>query len=86
MIVLLGATGYVGQAFQRGLAELNEVCLPLSRKTCDYTRYDRSVCERACRWLREEGVATRKPWLLFVSFVMLLLVYGLNGRFRLTRS
>lgn len=36
----------------------------------DYTRYDRSICQAACRWLRE--VAPRlqdRPWALFISFV-----------------
>ena len=40
MIVLLGASGYIGQAFERTLREWNEDYAPLSRKTMDYTRYD----------------------------------------------
>ena len=40
MIVLLGASGYIGQAFEHTLRELSEDYVPLSRKTMDYTRYD----------------------------------------------
>lgn len=40
MIVLLGATGYVGQAFQRELQVRGEPFLAVSRKELDYTRYE----------------------------------------------
>ena len=35
-----------------------------------YTRYDKSVCDAACAWLRDEGAKrAEKPWVLLVSFV-----------------
>lgn len=40
MIVLLGATGYVGQAFAQVLARRGEEVLALSRKDLDYTRFE----------------------------------------------
>ena len=40
MIVLLGGSGYVGQAFQRQLVESGNAITSLSRKQLDYTRYD----------------------------------------------
>ena len=36
----------------------------------DYTRYDRSIAEHACRWLKDEAPKiTDKPWVLYVGFV-----------------
>ncbi len=40
MIILLGASGYVGQAFQKELTRRQVKFLPLSRKDVDYTRAD----------------------------------------------
>jgi dTDP-4-dehydrorhamnose reductase len=40
MIVLLGAKGYIGQAFAQALSEREQVFIPLSRQQLDYTRYD----------------------------------------------
>jgi dTDP-4-dehydrorhamnose reductase len=40
MIVLLGATGYIGQVFARELEARGQSFTPLSRKQVDYTRYD----------------------------------------------
>src|SRR5213594_2701848 len=40
MTVLLGATGYIGQAFARALRERQQPFTALSRKELDYTRYD----------------------------------------------
>ena len=40
MIVLLGATGYIGQAFAKILRERNRPFIALSRKDLDYTRFD----------------------------------------------
>lgn len=40
MIVLLGASGYIGQAFARVLQEQNRAFVPLSRARLDYTRFD----------------------------------------------
>jgi len=40
MIVLLGATGYVGQQFATELAARGRPFTPLSRATLDYTRFD----------------------------------------------
>jgi dTDP-4-dehydrorhamnose reductase len=39
MIVVLGATGYVGQAFVRALEMSKRPFLPLSRATCDYSNF-----------------------------------------------
>lgn len=36
-----------------------------------YTKYDREICRQAADWLRARAAAPeRKPWLLFVGFVM----------------
>ena len=43
MIALLGATGYIGQAFANVLRERNRPFTALSRKTLDYTRFDALV-------------------------------------------
>src|SRR5271154_3846741 len=40
MILLLGATGYIGEAFARELARREKNFIPLSRKQVDYTRFD----------------------------------------------
>ena len=40
MIILLGASGYIGQAFARLLKERNETFLAPARKDLDYTRFD----------------------------------------------
>ena len=40
MIVLLGATGYVGQAFEQSLKQRGEKFMALSRKDVDYTNFD----------------------------------------------
>jgi dTDP-4-dehydrorhamnose reductase len=40
MILLLGATGYIGQAFAQALSEREQDFIPLSRRQLDYTRYD----------------------------------------------
>jgi dTDP-4-dehydrorhamnose reductase len=40
MIILLGATGYVGQAFARELDARQWPYIPLSRKQVDYTRFE----------------------------------------------
>lgn len=39
MILLLGATGYIGQAFQTELTRRGEKFLPLSRAQIDYTQF-----------------------------------------------
>jgi dTDP-4-dehydrorhamnose reductase len=41
MIFLLGASGYMGQAFAQALRERGQSFKPLSRTELDYTRYDR---------------------------------------------
>lgn len=43
MIALLGASGYIGQAFANVLRERNRPFTALSRKTLDYTRFDALV-------------------------------------------
>jgi dTDP-4-dehydrorhamnose reductase len=40
MILLLGASGYIGQSFISALRERNELFTPLSRKQLDYTKFD----------------------------------------------
>jgi len=40
MILLLGATGYIGEAFARELRFRKKEFIPLSRKEVDYTRFD----------------------------------------------
>src|SRR6266850_6509289 len=40
MILLLGATGYVGQAFARALRSRKDSFIPLSRSAFDYTRFE----------------------------------------------
>ena len=41
MILLLGATGYIGEAFVKELRGRNQEFITLSRKQVDYTRFDR---------------------------------------------
>ena len=41
MIVLLGASGYMGTAFAAELKRRNREFIPLARKQVDYTRFDR---------------------------------------------
>jgi UDP-glucose 4,6-dehydratase len=40
MILLLGASGYIGEAFAKELQRRKKDFLPLSRKQLDYTRFD----------------------------------------------
>src|SRR6267378_1567245 len=40
MILLLGATGYVGQAFARALRSRKDSFIPLSQSAFDYTRFE----------------------------------------------
>src|SRR5437667_7777403 len=40
MILLLGATGYIGQAFSQALRQRAQPFTALSRKEVDYTQYD----------------------------------------------
>jgi dTDP-4-dehydrorhamnose reductase len=40
MILLLGATGYIGEAFAKELQRRKTDFIPLSRKQVDYTRFD----------------------------------------------
>jgi UDP-glucose 4,6-dehydratase len=51
MILLLGATGYIGEAFARELGRRKNDFVPLSRKQVDYTRFD----------LLLEFLKTKKP-------------------------
>jgi dTDP-4-dehydrorhamnose reductase len=41
MILLLGATGYIGEAFAHELKRRGKEFIPLSRKEVDYTRFDK---------------------------------------------
>src|SRR4051794_390690 len=49
MIVLLGASGYIGEAFVRELKNCGEPFLAISRSQLDYTRF-----EELLRFLREK--------------------------------
>ena len=49
MIILLGARGYLGQAFAQELAGRGRAFVPLSRQQLDYSRYD-----LLARFLREQ--------------------------------
>jgi dTDP-4-dehydrorhamnose reductase len=40
MILLLGASGYIGQAFDHALRQRKQAFTPLSRKQLDYTKFD----------------------------------------------
>lgn len=40
LIILLGASGYIGQLFAQELEKRHQSFLPLSRKNIDYTRFD----------------------------------------------
>jgi dTDP-4-dehydrorhamnose reductase len=51
MILLLGASGYIGEAFARELTRRKKDFIPLSRKQVDYTRFD----------LLLEFLKTKKP-------------------------
>src|SRR5258706_15378880 len=51
MILLLGATGYIGEAFVRELTLRRKDFIPLSRKQVDYTHFD----------LLLEFLKTKKP-------------------------
>ena len=51
MILLLGGTGYIGQAFAQELTRRKQSFITLSRRDVDYTRFDRLI-----EFLRE-----RKP-------------------------
>jgi dTDP-4-dehydrorhamnose reductase len=55
MILLLGATGYIGRAFARELRRRNRPFTPLSRKEVDYARFD--LLLRYLRETRPEFVA-----------------------------
>jgi dTDP-4-dehydrorhamnose reductase len=44
MIVVLGASGYIGQAFAQMLRERNHAFVPLARQEVDYARFDRLLC------------------------------------------
>ena len=40
MILLLGASGYIGEAFAKELQRRKKEFIPLARKQVDYTRFD----------------------------------------------
>jgi len=40
MILLLGASGYIGQAFAGELQRRGQKFIPLARRETDYTRFD----------------------------------------------
>jgi len=51
MILLLGASGYIGEAFAKELQRRKVDFIPLARKQTDYTRFDLLV----------EFLKTKKP-------------------------
>lgn len=64
MIILLGATGYIGQAFEQALAQRGLPFLPFSRSELDYTRFDvllRLLRERRPEFLINAAGYTGKP-------------------------
>ena len=48
--------------------EAAELAAQVGTGETSYTRYDRRITDRACRWLDEHGAGER-PWVLFVSLV-----------------
>src|ERR1041385_7430264 len=52
MILLIGATGYIGEAFARVLRERKQDFLAVSRKQLDYTKFDLML-----KFLREKKPA-----------------------------
>jgi dTDP-4-dehydrorhamnose reductase len=52
MILLLGASGYIGQAFEHALRERKQLFTALSRKQLDYTQFDSLL-----KFLREKKPA-----------------------------
>jgi dTDP-4-dehydrorhamnose reductase len=64
MIVLLGGSGYVGQAFRRALLQRQQDFVNLSRSTVDYTKYDvliRSLERTSPTFLINAAGYTGKP-------------------------
>ncbi len=64
MIILLGATGYVGQAFAAALERRARPFLALSRSTVDYTRFDHLLAllrDRRPEFLINAAGYTGKP-------------------------
>ncbi|MSU61926.1 MAG: NAD-dependent epimerase/dehydratase family protein [Pedosphaera sp.] len=64
MIILLGATGYIGQAFAQALRRQNREFVAVSRKDLDYTRFDRLLPflrERKPEFLINAAGYTGKP-------------------------
>lgn len=67
-----------GQGWIRGLlrkdppvwAKASEFAEHIGAGECEYTQFDRDVCDKACSWLSNEAPKhTDTPWTLFVSFV-----------------
>lgn len=64
MIVLLGATGYIGQAFETALKQRGEQFLSLSRGQLDYTQFDalfRFLRDKKPKFLINAAGYTGKP-------------------------
>jgi UDP-glucose 4,6-dehydratase len=64
MILLLGASGYIGQAFARELQRRQRPFQPLSRKDVDYTRFDvllRYLQQHKAEFLVNAAGYTGKP-------------------------
>lgn len=64
MILLLGASGYVGQAFAAALERRGKAFLPLNRRELDYTRFDqllRCLRERRPEFVVNAAGYTGKP-------------------------
>src|SRR5712664_3875077 len=64
MILLLGATGYIGEAFARELERRKESFAVLSRKTVDYSRFEellKYLCSEKPEFVINAAGYTGKP-------------------------
>ena len=64
MILLLGGTGYIGEAFVRELKHRGQNFVALSRKNVDYTRFDvllKYLCEHKPEFVVNAAGYTGKP-------------------------
>src|SRR5712664_2993481 len=64
MILLLGATGYIGEAFARELERRKESFAVLSRKTVDYSRFEellKYLCSERPEFVINAAGYTGKP-------------------------
>ena len=66
-------TGWVRGLLRRELRvwdKVSDFAAQTGAGECDYTHFDRAVCENALHWIAHEAApAGDRPWALFVSFV-----------------